>query len=259
MKRCHAFEFNDYKIVPEFIRESMPETLGMGLRWSKVYKAAAPYFITFLKRTKAGRILDLASGSGEPVSVLLESLKKEEKKSLRIILSDLYPNIPLMSQMARRHPDHVSFIEKSLDATDIPDELDHDARLIITAFHHFPPERAARMLGGCVEKRSAIFILEPITRSLSSSYKLFFFVFMAILCNPWMAQRHRLLKIIFTFFIPIIPCVFFWDSLISLLRIYTKEELTGMTAFSAGTYHWEYHEVPVPWRGRIQIYMGFPK
>ena len=31
MKRCHAFEFNDYKIVPEFISDSMPETLGFSL------------------------------------------------------------------------------------------------------------------------------------------------------------------------------------------------------------------------------------
>ena len=39
MKRCHAFEFKDYKIVPEFISDSMPETLG-------IY----PYFIMFLSR-----------------------------------------------------------------------------------------------------------------------------------------------------------------------------------------------------------------
>jgi hypothetical protein len=38
MKRCHAFEFNDYKMVPDFIQDSMPETLGF-----------CPYFIRFLK------------------------------------------------------------------------------------------------------------------------------------------------------------------------------------------------------------------
>ncbi len=31
MKRCHAFEFNDYKMVPEFISDSMPETWGFPL------------------------------------------------------------------------------------------------------------------------------------------------------------------------------------------------------------------------------------
>jgi len=31
MKHCHAFEFNDYKMVPDFIWGSMPETLGFAL------------------------------------------------------------------------------------------------------------------------------------------------------------------------------------------------------------------------------------
>jgi hypothetical protein len=57
-------------MIPEFIRDSVPETLGLALRWSKIYKAAAPYFMTFLIWTKAERIIDLCSGSGELVSII---------------------------------------------------------------------------------------------------------------------------------------------------------------------------------------------
>jgi len=82
--------------------------------------------------------------------------------------------------MARHHPDNVLFVEKSLDATDIPDALDYNAYMIISAFHHFPLEYAAKIFGSCIEKKRAIFILKPITRNLYSCYKLFFFVFIAI-------------------------------------------------------------------------------
>jgi len=52
--------------------------------------------------------------------------------------------------------------------------------MIISAFHHFPPEYAAKIFSSCIEKERAIFILESIIRNLYSCYKLFFFVFIAI-------------------------------------------------------------------------------
>lgn len=52
--------------------------------------------------------------------------------------------------------------------------------MIVSAFHHFPPEYVATIFGSCIEKKRAIFILEPITRNLYSFYKLFFFTFIAL-------------------------------------------------------------------------------
>jgi hypothetical protein len=62
---------------------------------------------------------------------------------------------------------------------------------IISVFHHFPPEYAAKIFSICIEKKRAIFILEPIIRNLYSCYKLFFFVFIAIQIPSLKGKKKR--------------------------------------------------------------------
>ena len=47
MQRAHLFEFNERPGVPAFIRETIVETLGTGLRWSGMGEIAGPAFAEF--------------------------------------------------------------------------------------------------------------------------------------------------------------------------------------------------------------------
>ena len=48
MKRHHLIEFNERSECPKFIRDSVVETLGLGLRWVKMGNIIGPPFAEFI-------------------------------------------------------------------------------------------------------------------------------------------------------------------------------------------------------------------
>ena len=61
MQRYHLFEFNDVEACPKPFRDSVVETLGRGLRWSKLGRIIGPVFKEFSERAKVSRVLDQES------------------------------------------------------------------------------------------------------------------------------------------------------------------------------------------------------
>jgi len=66
------------------------------------------------------------------------------------------------------------------------------------------------------------------------------------------ARPFRWGYLVFTYLIPIIPLILFWDSMVSNLRIYSPEQMKELTRhFQAPDYSWEI--------GRIRVLgMGSP-
>jgi hypothetical protein len=115
--RLHAFEFNERPECPAFVRDAIVEALGTGLRWGRMYDAVGPVFAEFCARAGCTEVLDLCSGSGEPVSILLDALARSGVGTFgtgdqagspvappRFLLSDLFPNVAAMARVAARHP-----------------------------------------------------------------------------------------------------------------------------------------------------------
>ncbi|MGK5090572.1 hypothetical protein WDW89_01000 [Deltaproteobacteria bacterium TL4] len=259
MPRIHAFEFCDHEKCPVFLRDSLVESLGNTFRWGKIYDAIAPVFIEFCQQADCDTILDLGSGSGEPVSILIDVLKKQQLSPPHFTISDLLPKVHAMEAVAARYPGQIEVISESLDATDVPERFDQSARTIISAFHHFPPELASKILFDCVRKQRAIFILEPFPRDLLSLAPLMLPNLAALLINPLLTHKDRILKMIFTyaFLTPLV--IGSWDGVISVLRMYTEDELLDMVKPFGETYHWEYHKVPIALGGAITAFWGVHK
>ena len=91
--------------MPRWIRESIVEILGMGLRTSHVFQPVAPVFHALCQLVGANEVLDLGSGSGEPVALLIEELRRQGLAAPHFTLSDLLPNLPELRKTASRHPD----------------------------------------------------------------------------------------------------------------------------------------------------------
>lgn len=259
MARIQAFEFCENPSTPRFIRESLIETLGSTLRSAGIYDPAAPLFAEFCRRTKCDSILDLGSGSGEPVSVLVDSLQRQGVPSPRFYLSDLLPNIPAMTRVAERHPEHIRVIEEAVDATDVARKFKQPARTIISAFHHFPPELARGILADCARQRRAVFILEGFPRDLRALTPIFAGAALPVLANPFTSDKDRLLKAWFTYVQPVIPVLGIWDAIVSVLRVYTEEELMEMVKPFRKKFSWEYHRIPTLLGGTLTVFMGIPE
>lgn len=258
MRRIHAFEFNDRTETPRPVREAIVETLGAGLRWGRIYDGVGPVFAEFCQAAGAREVLDLCSGSGEPVSILLEALKRAGSPLPRFATSDLHPNVPAMRRAAARWGERVAVIEEPVDAAAVQPEHDRPARTVISAFHHFTPELAARILADAVAKRRAIFVLEPFDRSLRALAVIPAMV-AGLLANPWVARRDRAARALLTYALPAIPLAGAWDFVVSVLREHTREELLALVAPLDPNYRWEYREVPFFPAGRAVAFYGVPR
>jgi hypothetical protein len=258
VRRVHAFEFNDLESCPCAVRESIVETLGLGLRWGRVLDGVGPLFVDFCARARCETVLDLCSGSGEPVSILLDALARQGLRPPRFLLSDLYPNLAAMRRVADRHPGLVAIVEEPLDACDVPARHDQAARCIINALHHLPPEAAARLVADTVAKRRALFVAEGFPRSLLRMAATMPTLLVAGAFNPLIAPRDRWLKLLVTWLTPVVAATGLWDATVSALRMHSEAELRAMAA-GARDYEWEYREVPFSPGGRATVFWGIPR
>lgn len=257
LPRVQAVELHDLPQCPAFVRETIVESLGNALRWGRIYDPAADAFWEFCRQAQVTRVLDLCSGTGEPVSILLDALARHGVPAPRFAVSDLYPNAARLRGVAARHPEHVEVIVDPVDATAVPASVDREARTIISAFHHFPPPLAARIVADCVAKRRALFVLEPVRRSPMGGMGLVPWLAAAALANPFIAPEQRVAKLLSTYASPISAAAMAWDSIVSMLRMYTEDELMDLVAGTDG-YEWHYRAIPVRRGVEVTVFMGWP-
>lgn len=258
MRRIQAFEWNDLTACPRFLRETIVEALGNGLRLGRIFEGVGPVFAEFCRRAGCDSVLDLCSGSGEPVSILADALARQGLPAPRFVVSDLLPNVAAMERVAARHPGLVEVAREPVDATDVPPHLDRPARTIINALHHFPPELAARIVADSVAKRRALFVLEAFPRSLARMAATLPALTAAAAINPLVAPRDRALKALATWVTPATAILGLWDAVVSALRMHDEGELRAMAA-GAADYDWEFREVPFFPRGRATVFFGIPR
>ena len=257
--RRQAFEFMDLPQTPRYLRDSIVESLGNAIRWSGVYKNAATVFAEFCAGLQGVKLLELCSGSGEPATILLDTLNKQGKKLPCFLISDLFPVNSKMEKVVEQFPDNIEAINTPLDALSVPDSIPHSARVVISSLHHFTPDQARSILRDSAEKGKPIFILEPMNRRLMSVLKLGFFFFLSIMLNPIFSKRKRLLKVMFTYPIPLIPLMGIWDGGISVMRVYSEKELMALTSIIDADFQWKFHNIPVAWGGSISVFIGKPQ
>lgn len=258
LPRIHAFEVHDLPWCPAFVRETVVETLGHALRWGRIYDPVAPVFAEFCERAGVERVLDCCSGSGEPVSILIDALDRAGAVVPRFTLSDLFPNTERLLAVSARHPGRVAVCHEPVNATAVPADIDGDARTIISAFHHFSPALARRILEDCVAAKRAVFVLEPTPRRVRNAMGVLAWLAAGAALNPLIAARHRTSKLLGTFAIPLLPAVVAWDSTVSMLRMYTEAELFSLVGGLAG-YHWEFREIEGKNGVLVTAFMGWPE
>lgn len=241
MGRIHLFEFEDQKWFPSFLRNYGTDFLQFLSNKTKMYKPVIPIIEKGLEKTGTNQIIDMGSGGGGGLIWLNSELKKDIP-DLKIILTDLYPNIPAF-KLTKEKADNFEYIQQSVDARNVPLEL-KGLRTQFLSLHHFKPKDASRILQNTIDSNCAIAIFEAQERSLPSVLAMLFSPITVLLTTPFI-RPFKIGRIIFTYLIPIVPLFVLWDGVVSSFRTYSVKEMEALIKGLDKTesYDWEIGKV----------------
>lgn len=256
MGRIHLFEFEDQPWFPSFLRNYGTDFLQFLSNKMRLYKPVLPILKKALEKSKVPTIVDLGSGAGGGLVWLNEQLQKDFPK-LKIILTDLHPNIPAF-QYIQAKAENFEYIPEAIDARKVPDNLEGVCTLFL-ALHHFKPKDAKQVLQDAVNNNCGIAIFEAQERSLASIIAMVLSPLSVLLTTPFI-RPFKAGRIIFTYLIPLVPLFVLWDGVVSSLRTYSVKEMRMLVSEINGkqTYEWEIRKLKSG-PGKILYLLGYRK
>lgn len=258
LPRLQLVEWNDLEVTPAALRDCIVESLSRSLRWGRMMRPLVEPFRAFLDAAGTDEILDLCSGAGGPAAVLADELG-ERGATPHFVLTDLYPRLESWHHVQQDHPGVIDFVPESVDATAIPPALaEGRARVVINAFHHFPPPLAKAILADAVAGSRGIFIAEALVRNPLSFLAFAPAGLVSLLAEPLLTSRDRLKKALLIWATPIALAAGTWDGLVSTMRIYEESDLRAMVAPFGDAYRWTYGTYSHSLGGRGYYFYGVP-
>lgn len=269
MRKHHYFEFMDLKWFPNIFREVMTDTLAI-ISMAPIFDRVTPLIAEVMDKVGTNEVLDLCSGSGGPW-VRLFGLLRKDKNNVKLKFTDLYPNPKCLERFSKEDRKNMSYSEKSVNALDVPKEY-RGVRTFFGSFHHMSPENAVRVLKDAADKKVGIIVAESYSHPPKYLWKTwflqllvspFYFLFLWVIMAKTMRGSifKKIIKILFTYLIPIIPLCMIFDTFISGVRVYMKEDLEEMVKqINAPDYCWKPGTLPkVKGLSAISYIQGYPK
>lgn len=224
MGRIHLFELEDQTWFPTFLRNYGTDFLQFLSNKTGMFKPVVPLIEDILRKSDTKTIVDLGSGGGGGLIGLNDELKKKIP-DLKIIMTDYFPNVPAREHI-EKFANNIEYETKSIDARNVPPELEGLRTLFLT-FHHFKPDDAKLILQNAMDSKSPIAIFEGQERSVLSITAMLFSPISVLLTTPFI-RPFKFGRIIFTYLIPIVPLFILWDGVVSSLRTYSIKEMNHL-------------------------------
>lgn len=258
MHRLHLIELHDQEWCPRLLRDAATDYLQFIADTTNPYAPIAGRLRAAVERTGATRIVDLCSGAGGPWTRLLPLVRGDRASSLSVLLTDRFPNLAAMERIRAASQGSVAYEPRSVDATQIPADI-HGFRTLFASFHHFRPREATQILADAVRQRQGIGVFEVTHRSVTALLLMGLTPLLVLLSTPFV-RPFSWARLIWTYLIPVLPFLIFFDGIVSSLRTYSPSELTDLTKrLGDHGYVWEIGEEatgpgPVP----LTYLIGWP-
>jgi len=231
MRRTELQEIHDHPRFPGFLRDLVTDALQALWEFGNSYQPILGRLLEAMDRAGTQEVLDLCSGGGGPWLRLVREPALRGATGITVRLTDKYPNRRAFRQASARSP-LLRYEAEPVDATRIPDRL-AGFRTIFSSFHHFDPGRAREVLADAASQRRGVAIFEVARRDPRTLLTI-----CAIPAIAWIAapsiRPFRWSRLLWTYLIPVVPFVLFYDGIVSCLRAYSEEELAELPPPPAG-------------------------
>jgi hypothetical protein len=225
MARIHLFEIEDQPWLPDSIRDAVTGFLFVSHKVGKLNRLFIPKIIEAIDTSKNSQIIDLGSGAGGPMPSIQSDLKVGGR-DVRLTLTDLYPNADAIKEFNGN--DAINYLSQPVDATNVNSDLS-GLRTMIGSFHHLRENTAKSVLKDAQESNQPIAIFEGFGRNVQSFILLLPSIIMAFLLMPFV-RPFRWQNLFFTYLVPVLPLIVFFDGWVSFLRVYSPSELRDIVS-----------------------------
>ncbi len=237
MRRYELFEIHDHPWCPTFLRDLFTDALQAIWNRTNSYRPIAPLLSEALTQTHSTEILDLCSGAGGPWLRLIHDLD-QQAHPITIRLTDKYPNHEAFTQAQAKSHGTITFDPRSISATEVPPDL-HGFRTMFSTFHHFRPSEARGILANAIEQNRGIAIFETAGRHPKTILGVCVIPLLTLVLTPKIHSFYWS-RILWTYLIPVVPFMLFFDGLMSSLRAYSHPQLRELVkSLRTNNYHWQ--------------------
>jgi hypothetical protein len=257
MRRIQFIELHEQPWFPRFLRDDITDTLQCALNFSAAYASIVPLVQRALRSAGGDSVIDLCSGAGGPWLDLARRLRCEIS-GFHVSLTDKFPNNAAFENAEGRPDVSIVFYRQSVDAREVPAEL-AGFRTMFSAFHHFAPAEARAIIRNTVAAKQGIGVFEITRRTLPAIALMILWSVSPLFFTPFV-RPFRWSRLLFTYLVPAIPFVLFFDGIVSCLRTYRPAELTELVGdIGAANYKWQTGEFRESiFKAPITYLIGFP-
>lgn len=237
MRRATLSEIHDQAWFPKNLRDLVTDALQFNLIFGRVYHPVAPQLARAINASGSARVVDLCSGAGGPWEALHPLIESRLRGPVEICLTDKYPNLGAFDRIREISRGSIVHSSDPVDAAAIPPALS-GFRTIFSSFHHFMPDEAVAILQGAVDQGQGIGIFEGAQRRPRTMITVFAMPVAALLTAPAI-RPFRWSRLFWTYLVPVIPFVLWWDGMLSCMRAYSPDEYRALISrLDAPGYTW---------------------
>ncbi|UYZ59138.1 class I SAM-dependent methyltransferase [Hymenobacter latericus] len=258
--RLQLFEFEDQPWFPAVVRAGMMDYLRFMITHLHTYRPIAPLLAEGLRRTNQQHVLELCAGAGGGTEDVLQALRAENLPDVRITLTDLYPQPAAWQHIGEQTGGAIGYEPAPTNALRVPPQL-AGFRAVFSAFHHFSPAMGQGLLRDAVRAQTGIGVFEGAGKHWWEILLALTVLPVAQLLITPFIRPFSASRLLFTYLIPLIPLCTIWDGVVSILRMYTPEQLLalGKQADPEGRYQWQAGKVRHAWGPEVTYLVGWPQ